>query len=598
LLLANPLDRRRSLAPAFILLAAFVATLPLLARGPSCGHDFNYHFFSWLDTQLGWRHGILYPRWAPNPDYRAGEPRFMFYPPLEAMAGAALGAVLPWKFVPIALTFLVFAGIGLAVRALAREVMEDAPAVLAGCAAIFFGYVLFTGYERTDFAELTGGIWIPLLLLFLLRDRNSSAPDWRRALDGSTTLLALTLALAWLSDAPLGVMAMYLLAGMALALALMAKSWAPVLRGAIGAALGLGLAAIYIVPAAWEERWVAIKRATGDMGVMIQGSWLFARHSDPDLRLHDAVLHQISVILVVMVAVTLASALACRFRGRLPGERRWWLPFAVLPLVVLFLQFPISELLWNHLPELSFMQFPWRWLVVIEAPMGTFFAAAVWPVHRRWQFAVAPLCLALFVTETVWAARYWFQPCYPEDTVTAMLSRYRTGGVLDNSDEFAPPDSDDDLLVLGLPDACLVNDPSVALGKPAADGTLVWDAAQGRCEATYSAQTSPVTSVEHLLLQAAIPHPGFLILRLRTYPAWRVRVNGKIVSNLPQRDDGLFAVPVSEGPVTLSVDWITTPDVIASRWVSLLAALLLIVTCALERRLTGPRLSLVQCLPT
>ena len=45
---------------------------------------------------------------------------------------------------------------------------------------------------------------------------------WRRALDGSTAPLALVLAGVWLSDAPLGVMASYLLAAVALAAALLA----------------------------------------------------------------------------------------------------------------------------------------------------------------------------------------------------------------------------------------------------------------------------------------------------------------------------------------------------------------------------------------
>lgn len=589
----------RYLPVAVIFLAALVAITPLLVRGPSCGHDFNFHFFSWLDAQHIWRQGILYPRWAPSPDYHAGEPRFIFYPPLEWMAGAALGAVFPWSLVPIALTFLILAGTGLATWALAREVMENGPATLAGCAAMFFGYSLFTAYERTDFAELTGGIWIPLLMLLILRDRNPSAPAWRRALDGSAALLALPLAAAWLSDAPLGVIATYLLAGMALTVALTARSWAPVIRAGIAAALGLALAAVYIVPAAWEERWVAISRTNGDMGAMIQGSWLFARHSDPELALHDVVLHQVSVIVVVMVAVTLAGVLVCWLRGRLPGARSWWLPLAVIPPAVLFLQFPVSLPVWNLLPELHFLQFPWRWLVVLEAPMGIFLAAAVWPAYRRWQFAVVPLCAALFIFEAGWAGVYWFQPCYPEDTVPALLTRSRTGAVRNDSDEFAPPDSDDDLLALGLPDACLTSNPLTAFGKPAADGRLVWNPGQGACETTYSAGASRRAAPdEHLKIRAQIDRPGFLVLRLRTYPAWLVRVNGKTIRDLPERDDGLMAVPVPKGPVILTVDWITTPDVIVARCISLLAVFLLVALSAVERKLARPRLSLVRCLPT
>jgi hypothetical protein len=206
---------RRFLGPSLILLAAVLATAPILLHGSFCGDDFEFHAVSWFDVQQSWLHGIPYPHWMPSANYNAGEPRFMFYPPLTWMLGAALGFVLPWPLVPIAMVFMFLAATGLAVRALALEALPEAPATLAGCAALFSGFALLTAYERTAFAELTGGFWIPLLLLFALRDRNASAPLCRRALDGSDLPLALILAGAWLSDGPVGVMASYLLAAAA-----------------------------------------------------------------------------------------------------------------------------------------------------------------------------------------------------------------------------------------------------------------------------------------------------------------------------------------------------------------------------------------------
>ncbi len=76
-----------------------------------------------------------------------------------------------------------------------------------------------------------------------------------------------------------------------------------------------------------------------------------------------------------------------------------------------------------------------------------------------------------------------------------------------------------------------------------------------------------------------------------SYPAWRVRVNGQLVTALPKRDDGLIAVPVPQGPVDLTVDWVTTPDVVAGRWVSGVSVLVLTVFCLLQRRRKGPRLT-------
>src|SRR6202142_1792236 len=168
----------RLVGPAVILLAALVATSPQILRGNTCGHDFAFHLVSWIDCLHSWHQGILYPHWSPSANFGAGEPRFVFYPPLTWMLGAALGLALPWQLVPIALTFLLLAGTGFATRALARQALSEGAATLARCAALFSGYALFTAYERAAFAELAGGFWIPLVMLFALspqRNRHTSA---------------------------------------------------------------------------------------------------------------------------------------------------------------------------------------------------------------------------------------------------------------------------------------------------------------------------------------------------------------------------------------------------------------------------------------
>jgi hypothetical protein len=601
----------RFAGPTLILLAAAVAVAPLMLRGNSCGHDFDFHLISWLDAQSCWRLGILYPHWTPSANFGAGEPRFVFYPPLTWMLGAALGFVLPWQLLPVALTFLLLAGTGLATRALARQALSGAAATLSGCAAIFSGYALFCAYERSAFGELTGGFWIPLLLLLILsphrqrpvcgdpglRDRNPGSAVWRRALDGSTAPLALVVAGAWLSNAPVGVMACYLLAAVAAAAALLSKSWAPVLRAAAAAALGMGLASVFLLPAAWEQPWADLKLAASESGAMIENSWLFARHADPALDYHDFVLHQASILAVAMVAVAVGGLLVSWRRKSLKAERRWWIPLALIPFAVLVLQFPISLPAWNLLLKLRFLQFPWRWLVALEAPMAIFFASAVWPTAsaRRWsRVAVAAACAAVFLAVTATAGRVFFQPCDEEDAVAGMLAKYRSGAGAGGTDEYEPPGADDSLLAFGLPAACLVADSSILLGKGSGepDAVPVWDAAQGSCDETFAASPVRVKNhAEHFEMVANTGHAGYLVLRLRSYPAWRVEVNGRPVADLPQRDDGLIAVPVPKGPVDLAADWTTTPDVVAGRWLSGLALLLIAALCLLERKLSSPRLS-------
>ena len=579
---------------ALILFAAAVAIAPQLLRGNSCGHDFDFHLVSWLDAQSGWRLRIPYPHWAQSANSGAGEPRFVFYPPLTWMLGAALGFVLPWPLVPATLTFLLLAATGLATRALARETLSSGAATLAGCAAIFSGYALFCAYERSAFGELTGGFWIPLLLLLILRDRNSSSALWRRTLDSSTAPLALVVAGAWLSNVPVGVMACYLLVAVAVAAALVSKSWAPAARAFAAATLGMGLASVFLLPAAWEQPWADLKQAASDPGELIANSWLFGRHADPTLNYHDFVLHQASMIAVTMLAVALGGLVVSRLRKSLKAERRWWISLALIPFAVLFLQLPISLAVWNLLPKLRFLQFPWRWLLVLEAPMAIFFASAVWPAAsaRRWsRAAVAGACAAVFLAVTATAGLIFFQPCDEEDAVAGMLASYRSGVGVAGTDEYEPPGADDSLLATGLPGACLVGDPATLLGEGSGepDAAPIWQAAQGSCEEAFAASPVRVKNhEEHFEIVANTGQAGYLILRLRSYPAWRVVVNDRPIADLPQRGDGLIAVPVPKGPVNLTVDWTATPDAVAGRWVSGLALLLLAALWLLERRLQRP----------
>ena len=583
----------RIAGPAIILVAAFVATSPQLFRGNSCGHDFNFHLVSWLDTVASWRHGSFYPHWAPSPNFGAGEPRFVFYPPLTWMLGALIGLVAPWKGVPLVVTCLLLAGTGLATRMLARQALAEGPATLAGCMAMFSGYALFTAYERSAFGELSGGFWIPLLLLLVFRDRNATSGVWRRAFDGSTAPLALVLCGAWLSNAPLGVMASYLLAAVALAMAVQLRSWAPVLRATVAAVLGLGLAAFYLVPAAMEQKWVEIRQATDDPGLLIENSWMFARHaSNPALELHDVELFKASAIGITMIAVALGGLLIAWRRGKLTGKREWWIGLALIPVVVFLLQLPISLPVWNVLPKLRFLQFPWRWMVVLEAPMAIFFSSAVW-MSRRWLHAsLVGVCAVWFLGATLFATQVFFQFCDNEDSVRGTLRAYRNGSGFEGTDEYAPPGADDSLVALNLPDACLTANPRVVLATSVDELTPVYQPETGLCDATFSWNDNAGTaSAEHLHLAAVTPRAGYLVLKLRTYPAWQIKLNGQLIRSLPQREDGLMVVPVPHGPVSLAVDWSTTEDVIAGRWLSLVALALVTCICLLERGRAKARLS-------
>lgn len=580
------LERRaRWTGVAVIAAAALAAVLPLLLRGTSCGHDFDFHLASWLDVHRSWREGILYPRWAASANWGAGEPRFLFYPPLEAMLGAALGFVLPWPLVEPALVFVCLLGCGLATRALARERLSEGAAALAGCLALGSGYALFTTYERSDFAELLGGLWLALVLKFALRERKPEAGVLARAFDGSTAGLAVVVAGAWLSNAPLGVMASYLLAAVAAVAALTRRSWAPALRAAAAMTVALALTGFWLAPAAVEQRWADMRQVLDDPGYRVDANWLFARHADPALAAHDAELMRVSWIAAAMLGAALAGLALAWARERRRGRDAWWIAVAAVPLLALAMMLPVSGWAWALLPKLRFLQFPWRWLVAVQAPMGVLLAAGLWSSRRGALWAVAAGAAALAIGWPVMAGRVFFQACYPEDSVPAMVEVWHSGEGWEGAYEYEPPTADNSELAMDLPDACLVEDAEKKLGHMNDDQMLQWTPEEQSCVAYFDREKGSTS--EWFAVEAEAARAGFLVLKLRSYPAWRVRVNGAEPTKLAAREDGLIVVPVGAGHTQVTAEWTRTADVTAGWALSALGLLLLTAMCALERRFRG-----------
>src|ERR1019366_1676115 len=99
-----------------------------------------------------------------------------------------------------------------------------------------------------------------------------------------------------------------------------------------GTALGLSLAAFYIVPAAYAPGFVHIAMAT-ITGMRIDQNFLFEHTgTSSDALLHDQVLHTASLIAVILLAATAIAlrATALPRKPKLPASG-----FPTFPLVIL-----------------------------------------------------------------------------------------------------------------------------------------------------------------------------------------------------------------------------------------------------------------------
>ncbi len=518
-----------------LLFVALAVVAPFTVRGVACGHDLVFHMNSWLEVAQQWHQGVLYPRWAAQANYGAGEPRFLFYPPLSWMLGGALGSFIPWLFVPVAFDVCAVMLAGGAMFAMAREWFDPPDAGLIAVAYAVNPYMLLNIYTRSAFGELLAASLFPLLVLWIVRDRPAR---------NMVISLALTVAGVWLTNVPAAIIATYLTVVLLALVTVLRRNSRVFLFGAGAIALGLAIAAFYVVPVLYEKSWITVPQLLAEGGRPDQ-SFLFARTGDED---HDLFLRTVSWLAVAEASLAgVALFGARRWRGQYP--RLWW-SLIVSGCIAFVLMLPVAGLAYRLMPDLQFVQFPWRWLLILSLAFAVLIVTAL-PRFRgkAWLYALAFLALIVICNRQ-------FQPqCDPAETPFMVSNLFHAGYGYMGTDEYTPAGADNYEIKPDFPEYRMLDD-----SGGVASGARVTDFHGG----VYRKQ-----------MVVESPQPVQLVLRLMNYPAWRVEVNGRQVT--PQSDDptGRMVIALPPGRSDVDVRFVRTPDRLAGDVISLAAAILL-----------------------
>ena len=531
---------------------ALLVIAPFFWLGNASGHDFGFHAASWLDAAGQWKEGIFFPRWTEWANHGFGEPRFIFYPPLSWMLGAALSFVAPWNAVPGVFIVIVQTMAGLCSFALARRFLPRNAALFGAACYAANPYALLVVYMRSDFSEQLACALMPLVVLTALQ-LCGLVENRRRSLSRATAFFALAFAAVWLSNAPASVIASYSAALIFAWAALEKKSMQPLLRGAGGLALGFALASFYLAPAAYEQRWVNIGQVLS-LGLQPADNFLYTMGNDPEHNVFNWIASSVAVLLLVMTGIAAIAALQRTMQGQESDDRKkLWRMLLVLCAAAAILMTRQSSFLWLYLPKLRFVQFPWRWMAIVAVPYAYFSAAAMMRQRVRWIW-FALVLIAVCGTATVLVKKTWWD----SDDIPSLQEAVANDQGFEGTDEYDPVGDDH----TNLPE------------KSARVQVLPAEESGGR--APQAEIRIERWTAEERVVRVISTEPLRVGLRLLDYPAWHVEVNRKPVTSEHAENNGEMIVALAPGTQRITARFVRTPDRTLGSAISLLGVLTLL----------------------
>ncbi len=534
-------------------LALPVCVALLTSRLPG-GHDAFIYLPRLVEFHEAVRQGVWPPRWAPDLSSGYGQPLFLFAPPLVYALGE-VGMVLgvgPVAALNLACVLLVLAAAAL-MYLLGKHYFGRAGGALAAAAYLYAPYFHTDLYVRRALAELTAMALFPLALYGLARH----AGDRRRrflllAAAGTAALVASHLQSALLMT-PLA-------AAFAAWNGWRARSWRLLAGQGAALLLGLGLAAWVWLPILAQMDDTKISRAA-------EGYLHYSNHFVAGRQLlvspwgygfsqsgsGDGMSFALGWAHLLLIAA--GWLLAGRLRDAV--DRGWWrFWFGILVLACL-LTLPASRWLWDHLPLLPYVQFPWRLLAPATVAMALLVASlAAYLPHLAARRAALGGALALLVLANVGHAR----PQRHHDVDLAAWTPgalARRGVAATTSREFEPR---------------WATEPP-AHGRPAARVVA------GRAEVVAVERTP-----ERWTVEVRARSPAEIELALFYFPGWTVSRGGEPVAVEVAAGSGVVRFRAPPGEHRFEVRFAATPGRRLGTALSLLAAGLALALAAAGRR--------------
>lgn len=358
-----------------IFVVCFLIVLPIFIYGVPVGYDMPHHYQCALTYLEALKSGDFYPSWTLNRNLGYGALELRMYPPVSHYILALFYLLtnnwhLATSFVYLFLWILGSSGIYL----LAREFVKPPAALFAAVLFAVMPYRLSQLYLTFLYAELTAIAVLPFCFLFLtriLKEADESDNSIVSTFFSSNVLgLAISYAALILTHLP-----MTIIGSVSLGIYFFTQArWnfkflqPAALKSAYGLFLGLCASSFFWVKVIQERFLVAKTAVYDDITVHYRLNFLFTfiqSYDEISIEVYKTITEIYDVILFLTLFIILPIALLGIFSEKASRNRQWRGVYLTL-VIAIFFTAVFSRPVWDNIPLLSEVQFPWRFLGIVS----------------------------------------------------------------------------------------------------------------------------------------------------------------------------------------------------------------------------------------
>jgi hypothetical protein len=391
----------RLLPVAIILAASLILCFPLFRQGLPLAHDTEEHLQRYVCFVSQISKGEICPRWLAELNCGLGSPVMFVYAPLAYYVPAALRPLLrlPVDGLRESREVAVSMWIALAVSGLTAFLWLRSfvnRLAVAVCGALLYMampyHLAVDLYTRAAVAEVWAFAWMPLALYFAAMAVRTRTFYAMAMFAVSYALLVYTHVLTTLIFTPVVIAAAWFFAEKGSRLSAL---WCI----SLSLALGIGLSAAYLGPALEHEKYVSPVRLSAFRPTLsFDNNFMTLWRDWAAPGRHGDLLWKLSWIALSTLAVAIGAFAFCGKWADKMG--RFWIAVAIGSAVMMF---PASRFLWNAIPQLAAIQFPYRFNTILTVATVALVAMAADSMRARFGAGRIALAAGMAAGILVWA---------------------------------------------------------------------------------------------------------------------------------------------------------------------------------------------------